>query len=312
MNILILSPRLDTTFKYFGPVSPIKGPTPDNRRPWEACINGIKREHLRRGDNVTVLEQPLWWFKPDNINEKHYDRIYVPHRESHSFPLPGDKARYYMQSVIPELFYIDTKGFAGGASFYPMTNLYGMDLFWYDWLCKRIEDKTTKFDQPNTVWHGPGEYVLFTCQIPHDQTILYHSRIKVEEALRLTCEATKNINKTLVVKGHPVNPGAMETLKQITKEFNHALWIDNVNIHDAIAQAETIVTVNSGTGLEALLHKKPVYTFGDCEYDCVTMKENLEQSLLYPTFDEDKVRRFFATWMDKMFNTNDIQGFKKL
>ena len=42
-------------------------------------------------------------------------------------------------------------------------------------------------------------------------------------------------------------------------------WSD-LSIHDLIAAAEIVVTVNSGVGMETVLHQKPVYAFGRANY----------------------------------------------
>src|SRR5690606_11694616 len=42
--------------------------------------------------------------------------------------------------------------------------------------------------------------------------------------------------------------------------------LSNASIHSLIERAEAVYKVNSGVGLEALLHEKPVVVTGKCDY----------------------------------------------
>lgn len=322
-NVLILFPRLDVPFKDLGPISKERGPIPPIRVHWINALNAIVAEHQRRGDNVVVVERPLWHFDPAHHNKdySHTDIIYVPHREKHSYDLGNKDVRYYMQSVFPWRFYIDSKGFAGGASFYPLDisddNPIEFDHRPFDSLRFYVGSGYSKFEQPQgKIWSGPGEYVLFTCQIPHDITIRDHSNVTVEQALEETCRATKKLGMTLVVKGHPINRASMDPLKSIAAKYTNTLWVDDYNIHDVISKARVVVTVNSGTGMEALLHLKPVVTFGRCEYDVCTMNAdlggNIESYLQYPWIGETIVERFFDKWTQLTYDTKNPNDFLKL
>lgn len=315
MNVLILSPRLDVPFKNLGPVPLTRGPIPDIRRHWATAIQRIATEHRRRGDQITIEERPLWEFTSQNIYAEYYDRVYIPHREDSSFNIGESRARYYMQSVFPWIFYVDPKGFAGGSSMYPFPELTENASGGYDLLRASAHSGNTKFEQPDVKFVFPQRYVLFPCQIPHDVTILYHSTYSVQEALRETCEATASLGIPLVVKGHPVNPDSMQLLKEIANKYPHTIWVDHVHIHDAIKGAESVVVVNSGTGMESLLFDKPVITFGRCEYNCVTNRADetpIRELLQDPKFDLERVKLFFDNWYALMYDTRNESAFHKL
>ena len=110
----------------------------------------------------------------------------------------------------------------------------------------------------------------------------------------------------MVLKGHPVNPGSMVQLKQIADKYAHTIWLDDVSIHQLIPDARAVVVVNSGTGLESLLHQKPVITFGRADYDVVTNKVeggNLRELLEKPKFNQEAVKKFIDRWYDSCYNT---------
>ena len=174
----------------------------------------------------------------------------------------------------------------------------------------------SKFAQPaSQKLDLPKDFVFFPCQIPHDETIKYHSDVSVLDALMATCKATQTLNIKLIVKGHPVNPASMAPLYQAAMQYNHVTWVTDVSIHDIIPHARAVVVVNSGTGMETLLHKRPVVTFGRCEYDCVSNRattDNIVDILKDPKFDEKAVRAFFESWYEWTYDTRSSKSFERL
>ena len=320
-KVAILFPRLDVTFKE-GPVPEGRGEIPPIRIHWQNFKDKLLQHHmLKAGDKVVVIEKPLWQFTTEFVESLDADIVYIPHKSTDTFPVSGKDIRYYMQSVFPFQFYIDSKGFAGGASRYPFDFDKDRDIphgSFYAQMQARAFTGASKFDQPpigkiNVESDGP--YVLFLCQIPHDETIKYHSNVGVWDSLKYTLEATKELNMPLVVKGHPVNPGSMYPLSSLCKLYNHVHWVDNVSIHDLIPKAHAVVVVNSGTGMEAMLHKRPVVTFGRCEYDCVSNKataDNIVDILRSPVFNEKEVRAFFESWYEWTYDTRSGKSFENL
>jgi capsule polysaccharide modification protein KpsS len=223
--------------------------------------------------------------------------------------------------VFPWQFYIDSKGFAGGASRYPFDFDRGREIppgSFYAQMQARAVTGESKFEQPpisEITIKSDAPYVLFLCQIPHDETIKYHSDVRVWDALKYTLEATKELNMPLVVKGHPVNPGSMAPLHSLCMLYKHVYWFDKINIHDLIPKAHAVVVVNSGTGMETLLHKRPIVTFGRCEYDCVSNKataDNIVDILRSPVFNEKEVRAFFESWYEWTYDTRSGKSFENL
>jgi hypothetical protein len=318
-KVSILFPRLDVTFKE-GPVPEGRGQIPPIRVHWRNIGSRLLQRHRDKGDGVQLIEKPLWQFTPEYVESLDADIVYIPHKSTDTFPVRGKDVRYYMQTVFPFQFYIDSNGFAGGASRYPFDFDADREIphgNFYAQMQARAHSGESKFEQPpigSAIVHA-RDYVLFLCQIPHDETIKYHSDVSVWDALKATLEATKELNKTLIVKGHPVNPGSMAPLNSLCKLYNHAHWVDNVSIHDLIPNAHAVVVVNSGTGMEAMLHKRPVVTFGRCEYDCVSNRattDNIVDILKDPKFDEKAVRVFFESWYEWTYDTRSSKSFERL
>ena len=309
MRVLILAPRLDCMFKE-GPVPEVEGPPNDPIRVhWANLVERLTQDHEEKGDTVEILKKPLWQFTPEQVCALKPDLAYIPHKEAHSFPIPeieNIEVRYYHQTVFPWRFYIDREGWAGGASVTgeDIMEIGTNDHYQFDQLRKYVLSGGTKFAQPTERKELPNyipeSYVLFPCQIPHDETIKYHSQVSVEEALSLTIKQCRKDKKFLIVKGHPVNPGSMEPLRKICSQQG-ILYVDDMSIHQLFERAETVVCVNSGTGMEALLHRKNVITFGDCEYNVVTRR--IEDGLTAGPPNQARVARFFDGWCKWTYDT---------
>lgn len=328
-KVLLLAPRLDVMFKK-GPVPFEIGSIAPIRKHWRNFIERIISEYSNRTDvSFKVLELPLWQFTPELVNELKPDIVYVPHKEAHSFPVENCEVYYYMQTAFPWMFSVDRKGWGAGSSKYPFDNISdtGDEIFRGYIVAKMLQnlmnDNQSKFEQP--AYQSPEKinlpdyYAFFPCQIPHDETIKYHSNVSVEEALERTCIATQEIGMDLVVKGHPVNPGSMQSLKHIVKNYPHVIWYDDVSIHQLIQTAQCTVTVNSGVGFESLLHKIPVVTFGRSEYDCVTYKVNNETNLgkliklaSHSVFKYDEVYKFYNNWWKYCYDSRNSEDFTRL
>ena len=317
MKVAIFKPRLDCMFKK-GPVPEVKGPTPPHRKPFEHIVNQILEEYTFRGDEVRVIEKPLWQMSPQDVFDIDADITFIPHKEHHNFPCGDKKVLYYMQMVIPEYFSINKKGWLAGATYAPLDPKDGnADDMTFDILSERSKNNVSKFNQPKRLYDKfpHRDYILFPCQIPHDETIKYHSKISVEQALNCVITYCEETNTKLIVKGHPVNPGSMEPLKLLTVSSNVTEYITEGSIFDFIEYAKVVCVVNSGTGFESILMKKPVVMFGNAEYDKVVNKANLnnyKEVIKKATFDETNYRKFVSRWTNVMYNTYDSTSFRKL
>lgn len=321
-KILLLAPRLDISFKQnlaikkVPPKGDIKIPI---RMYWKQFIETVIDNYNKNTDiELVVKELPLWQFNQKLINSIKPDLVLVPHKEQHNFPVQGTKAYYYMQTHIPNLFSIDSKGWAAGASVYPFDNLISdtNDDIVFNNLKHWALNNNSKFEQPKYKELSlPTGFILFACQIPYDETIKYHSKIGVMKALSIMCKTTEKLNLPLVVKGHPANKDSMIPLRQSIREYKHVIWIDNVSIHQLIDLSKCVVVINSGAGMEALLHSKPVITFGQAEYDCVSNKAdatNIQDILTNLHYDKDKVIKFFHSWYHWCYDITKPETFVKL
>lgn len=84
------------------------------------------------------------------------------------------------------------------------------------------------------------------------------------EMLDGVCEA---LDGPVVVKPHPRDhdPATEAGLRERLARYAH-LRVSDGNIHDLIAAAERVVTINSAVGIEAYLHRKPVILCGQSDF----------------------------------------------
>ena len=317
MKICILKPRLDCMFKK-GHVPDVVGPTPYHRLPFENFVNQVVEEYSFRGDQVKVIQKALWQFTPQDVIDAGADITFVPHKEQHNFSVPGKKVLYWMQMVIPEYFSVDKKGWLAGATYAPIDPKDGDENSHdFDLLSGRSKANISKFDQPKRMYENfpHKDYILFPCQIPHDETLKYHSKISVAQALNCVIQYCELNNKKLIVKGHPVNPDSMEPLKKLCLTSSVTEYITQGSIFDFIEHANLVCVVNSGTGFESILMNKPVVMFGNAEYDKVVNKANLDnfmEVMANASYDATQYRKFVNRWTTIMYKSDDPISFRKL
>jgi len=324
MKVLILKPRLDLPFKKLG-LGVTNTNLPDIRKPWEEFVNNLKRHHVQNGDKVIVVEAPRWQFNKSLIEAYNPDRAYVPHVEEHNFE-GGPKCFYYMQTVIPWLFTVDGQGWAGGGSYLKNANYDDIeydDGKTFDFYQNRAKSGDSKFDQPkNTSFDLDEPFVFCPLQLPHDETIKWHSPVSVEHFVDRMCEWSYRSGIKVVFKGHPINKASMEPIKRIIK--HRAIYVEDVSIHEIMPKASAVYVINSGTGMEAMLHEVPVVRFGYADYNNAVVRGHLDNMEFMDkaykeatTQDrEDMIytyKKFYNWFVNKICVTaHDIATYKKV
>lgn len=91
-----------------------------------------------------------------------------------------------------------------------------------------------------------------------------------EDYLQHVTEAiAKYPNILFVIKNHPL------THQKFPTNANNVMIVDNENVHNLIDLCDMVVCYNSGVGMLAGLHDKPVFTFGNSFYTKANMAESL-------------------------------------
>ena len=295
---VLLRPRLDIPFKKFGLFTANSFDQPIRKHWRNFCDNFI-----RENPDALVVEAPVW-MQNATIDKYFTDdcTIYVPHAEKHVWK-SKNPTFFYMQTVFPWLFTVDELGWGGGAkfvkSFNPKDNY--TDEFFNN-LKTYLQKGGTKFKQPSkstSLENLQEEFILVPLQIPNDAVIKYHADITCPQFVESLCKwADKPYRPKVVFKPHPVNPRAMQPLKDIILKHKNTIYLDQpVHIHDAIKKSTAVYVINSGVGQEAMLLDKPVAAFGLAEYSNAVINGHLEK--LDETW--DRVQNIKTTEMKKLY-----------
>ena len=303
---VILKPRLDIPFKKFAAVTAnsVREPIRDH---WQNFIDKIYYEAKDEGEKILVCESPRWMF--NNTIQKWFERgttMYVPHVEKHNWG-GNDDTLYYMQTVFPWLFTIDQQGWSGGMAqlktFDPKA-VYTEET--YNELAEYIKSGGSKFKhlQPprNDMKGLPDKYILVPLQLPHDETIKYHSDFSTKEFVEKLCKWGMTHDVPIVFKGHPVNLSAMIPLEDIINKYANCHYTSKGNFHQLMENAEAVYVQNGGSGQEAMLLDKKVVVFANAEYNDAVIEGNIDD---LPTTwkvlcsdDFEQRKQMYRRWFD--------------
>ncbi|NBF16474.1 capsule biosynthesis protein [Pseudomonas sp. Fl4BN2] len=128
-----------------------------------------------------------------------------------------------------------------------------------------IHHNVSKYAQSAERITYTDDYVFVALQIPTD-TVAALAAITGAELVRTVAEYYAGTTTKVRVKRHPYcnSMTVQKTLEALSS--SGAIEMSNASVHDLISGAKAVFTVNSGVGLEALLHRRPVVVTGECDY----------------------------------------------
>jgi len=117
----------------------------------------------------------------------------------------------------------------------------------------------------------PEKYLLVPFQKERDSQILENSpHIKsMPQLFNLVKEAVDSCqldNLHVIFRAHPSSKAPYKELREIASKHPKLHFDESTPLHDAIAKASAVITINSSVGLEALLLDKKVIVLGDAYY----------------------------------------------
>ncbi|RJQ51596.1 MAG: glycosyltransferase [Nitrospiraceae bacterium] len=229
-------------------------------------------------------------------------------------------------SYLPDFFYFDKTGYSGWAEIanrhFPFEELpsnYVNDEF-ANLATTYVKNNISKYFQEKREnnLRLPDKFIFLATQI-EDDTVAELSYIKIYDLIRNCSEIIPRLGYDLVIKRHPYCKSEMisDLLNEAGK--NRHIHIVNYSIHDLIERSAAVIVVNSGVGMEALLHLKPVITCGHSDYHWVThVMKNPEELFRLPTVintfcehDREKIRKFVVYFFKKyLIELNNIHSFE--
>ena len=241
----------------------------------------------------------------------HETSEYLEHPVADLSHLPGDVRMYvhqtkrdkpdgdffYMQMHLRDLFTLDREGWGADHSQAESTDAWTLeDETEAERYCMTLAEEfhstgLSKCDQPSQTPLTPARFILVPVQIPRDYTIHHHSPVTVKyfiDSIQAWAIETQN---HVVFKMHPFNKGDADLHRSVDDAcVSPYIHKAEGNIHELIRRSVGLFVINSGTGFEALIHGRPVATFGNCDYRRATFNADLRRL--------DEVRNFLYSYTD--------------
>ncbi|WP_083921135.1 hypothetical protein [Hahella ganghwensis] len=308
-KVCLLIPRLDMPWKRLAVGQQIPLLQEDAlqlRLYWREFVTRLANVLQAQGYTVDITELPAWEITREKVDAMNYSIAFIPHRCHKNFEAGKTQVYFYMQEFYRWVFVVDQHGWSASSSVYPINidlladsdsrafEIYRallssnkLDSKFSQKQRKTIEQLIADYELPICsdaigTKKEVAPFIFFPLQIPHDQSIEYFSDIDEIELVSCLVEWARSHKVNLVLKPHPANRKAMEVFRTLVD--NTSIYWSEAHIHDLISNCTAVFTINSGVGFEALMHVKPVVTFGRVEYDCVSFnatKESINEAWKY-------------------------------
>lgn len=130
-----------------------------------------------------------------------------------------------------------------------------------------IGGRTSRYEQPEDSTEVPDGCIAVFLQSEAHRIVgetLYLSRW---DMLETVCQSAESSGQPVVVKPHPrdSDPETGAQLDALCARYAQ-LQVSTGNIHDLLAAASRVVTINSAVGIEAYLHRTPVILCGQADF----------------------------------------------
>ena len=202
-------------------------------------------------------------------------RSALPIISYHSFTTGLSKGAHFKESALPGFFSLDTNGFSGWAAWPTAAAAESASDAEVEGFFARLQQeivsaRRSKYAQPGRGALPEGPYVFLPLQVP-DDAVARLARLTQKELVEAVTDRYHGSLMQIVIKPHPYDPSAAtQTLLSEACARSSNVTISQANIHDLIAGAAYVITINSGVGVEALLQLKQVITAGASDYESVT------------------------------------------
>lgn len=228
----------------------------------------------------------------------------------------------YKESYLPGYVTFDTQGFSGWHSLCQKdikVELSQIDetkakIFYKKIFKKYVKGNCSKYTQSETSFDFPKQFLFFPLQLSND-VVASLAFFTQEEVLSKLADSLKNTSVKLLVKRHPKceDRDLEKLLKQM--QINNEIILYEGSVHDAISRCKSVITANSGVGFEALLHLKPIYSFGKSEYiECTSTIHNLDELTILKPYKVNKtqIKKFLYYYLKRECLHKTTQIRKKI
>ncbi|MCW7538933.1 CDP-glycerol glycerophosphotransferase family protein [Aquabacterium sp. A7-Y] len=128
-----------------------------------------------------------------------------------------------------------------------------------------VAANVSKYEQAAPGAQVSGPYVFVALQIPTD-TVADLADVDGIQLLHTVARHYAGTGIKVIAKRHPYCNSLSVQRATAALQAEGLIELTEASVHELIAGAQAVFTVNSGVGLEALIHLKPVVVTGDCDY----------------------------------------------
>lgn len=133
---------------------------------------------------------------------------------------------------------------------------------------KKIKNKSQiKMQSASNNAKLPENYIFLPLQVSTDTQIKLHSDVDNIEAIKIAHEEARKIDCELVIKFHPAETNAEEIEKVLKMKEKINFLITNENTIKLLKKSKMVITINSTTGIEALIYGKEIKVLGRALYN---------------------------------------------
>jgi len=181
-----------------------------------------------------------------------------------------------------------------------------------------IKQKSNKWDDSILLkWRKskikiPEEHILIIGQQPHDETV---NGFGFGDHWKKLCQIVDAIDdEPIVIKLHPGMKGKDKEIEKWRAQGKTV--IDGyVSIHDVLPHARVAVLENSTAGIECMMHKVPIISYGFPEYHWITEKiqtlPHLKTAVRDISWYSEKENEMFLHWYINRYLCKDVESTKQ-
>ena len=185
-----------------------------------------------------------------------------------------------------------------------------------DYIQQLIKDKSNKWDDSILLkWRKPKikipeDHILVIGQMPDDETV--HGFGFGDHTVKLKMIVNKLHGENVVIKLHPryKNP----VLVKKWEDAGHTVIDGYISIHDVLPKTRVAIVENSTAGIECMMHKVPIISYGFPEYHWITKKIQTLPQLKSDVRDlgwySEKENEMFLHWYINRYLCKDVESVK--
>lgn len=154
--------------------------------------------------------------------------------------------------------------------------------------------RVSRYDQPEEVLDIPGPCIAVFLQSETHRKVGETCHLNLRHMIKALL--ARDDPRPIVVKPHPRDMD-LDTYGWLARHAKKdaRLHVLPANIHDILARADVVVTINSAVGIEAMLHRVPVVLCGSADFHhiCETVKSREEMG---PGIARAEARKAAGAW----------------